>query len=194
MTVSHAKLIQDCGTNTHPDRNEYYTPSAALAYLDFLPDRLRVWEPCASEFDVLARRMRAKWPHWNVTATDISRGQDFLTWDPDFEFDMIITNPPYKNKMAFVKRALSFGKPVILLIPTMVLESGPFKRASQPHSLSIVLPYHKLHYIPKRLYLQDPDRDKWPLKDTESMLHTSWFCWDVEVPDVEDCMVLRTGT
>lgn len=187
-----ADHLQACGTNADPDRNEYYTPSYVLDYLDSLPETLRVWEPCASAYDVMAKRMRKKWPKWTVHATDISRGEDFFSYQPDFEFDMIITNPPYQKKMQFIERALSFGKPVAFLLPTMTLESSPIRRLSVNERLTVISPFRKVHFIPKRLYVLDPEREKYPLKDTESLLHSSWFLWRTEVPDRPDATVLRS--
>jgi len=191
--MTHTEQIQKCGTNTSPEeRNEYYTPSYVLEYLDFLPETLRVWEPCASEYDVMAKHMRAKWPQWTVHATDISRGEDFLTYEPEFDFDMIITNPPYKNKLKFIERALSFGKPVAFLLPTMSLESPQIRRLSIGERLTLVSPFRKIHFIPRRLYVLDPAREKYPLRETESMLHSSWYLWRQDVPDVPECTVLRS--
>ena len=190
--MSIVEGVINCNTNTSPDRDEYYTPSMALDYLEFLPKKLTVWEPCSSPYDTLAKRMRTRWPDWTVHATDISRGEDFLTYEPAFEFDMIITNPPYRNKIAFIRRALSFGKPVIFLLSTVTVESNPLKRESVGQKLTIIAPHTKINFIPKRLYLLDPDREKFLLRETQSMFHSSWFTWHLDVPDMPGCTVFRS--
>lgn len=44
-------------------------------------------------------------------------GADFLTYEPDFHFDIILDNPPFKNKTKFVEKAISYGKPFALFLP-----------------------------------------------------------------------------
>jgi len=38
--------------------------------------------------------------------THINRGFDFLKDEPDFDFDIIITNPPYSLKTEFFKKSI----------------------------------------------------------------------------------------
>ncbi len=54
---------------------------------------------------------------FQVINTHIEVGQDFLTYKPDFHFDIILDNPPFKNKTKFVEKAISYGKPFALFLP-----------------------------------------------------------------------------
>ena len=47
---------------------------------------------------------------------------DFLQDIPDFDFDMIITNPPYSLKDEFIKKCYEYKKPFCLLLPITSLE------------------------------------------------------------------------
>lgn len=47
---------------------------------------------------------------------------DFLNDISDFEFDMIITNPPYSLKDEFINKCYEYGKPFALLLPLTSLE------------------------------------------------------------------------
>ncbi len=57
----------------------------------------------------------------SVISTHISRGQDFLTFQPTFDFDIIVTNPPYSKKDAFIERCFALRKPFALLLPVTAI-------------------------------------------------------------------------
>ena len=46
---------------------------------------------------------------YNVWATDIERGKNFLTYTPERDFDWIITNPPFKLAENFIRRAFELN-------------------------------------------------------------------------------------
>lgn len=46
----------------------------------------------------------------------IADGKDFFTYEPKKKWDIIIGNPPFKNKRLFFERALRFGKPFALIM------------------------------------------------------------------------------
>ncbi|ATU04886.1 hypothetical protein BKN14_00310 [Candidatus Gracilibacteria bacterium HOT-871] len=63
---------------------------------------------------------------YNVIASHIATGQDFFDFEPE-NFDLIISNPPFKNKKAFFERALIFKKPFALVGPASWLnDSGSY--------------------------------------------------------------------
>lgn len=64
---------------------------------------------------------------YNVVHSHISSGQDFFEYEPD-EWDVLISNPPFRNKRAFFERALSFGKPfALLMMVTWLNDAAPIK-------------------------------------------------------------------
>ncbi len=50
-----------------------------------------------------------------VIYSHIDDGRDFFEYEPE-TWDIIVSNPPFKNKRQFFERALSFGKPIALLM------------------------------------------------------------------------------
>ena len=106
------------GGNTAYSRNKqdlYPTPpEVTYALLDFLalPCGTRIWEPACGNGDMV--REMETWGY-QVTGTDISMGQDFLTVSP-VPCDWIITNPPFSLSEEFIRRCRYIGKPFALLL------------------------------------------------------------------------------
>ena len=81
--------------------NDFQTPIIALKpLLSFLPRR--IWEcACGKGNLVDALLFRG----FEVLASDIQGGHDFLDWTPPLNsFDCIVTNPPYSLKDKFLQR------------------------------------------------------------------------------------------
>jgi hypothetical protein len=95
---------------------EAYTPRYAVdIILPFLPKDKIIWAPFSKNEHNFADYLRSC--GFTVVNTHIDNGQDFLTYVPDFHFDIILDNPPFKNKTKFVKKAISYNKPFALFLP-----------------------------------------------------------------------------
>lgn len=100
------------------DRNniEAYTPKYAVdLILPYINKDMVIWAPFSKDEHNYANYLRELW--YNVINTHIDNWQDFLTYNPDFKFDIIIDNPPFKNKTKYVERAISFWKTFALFLP-----------------------------------------------------------------------------
>jgi hypothetical protein len=104
-----------------PKFDHFDTPDYAVRpLLKYIPKEWTVWEPTdttgKSRITALLRKNGNK---------VISTGQkklDFLKDTPDFEFDCVITNPPYSWKDDFILSCIACGKPWALLLPITALE------------------------------------------------------------------------
>lgn len=98
------------------DNIEAYTTKYAVdIMLPYLKKEWVIWAPFSKNEHNFADYLRTK--GFKVINTHIETGQDFLTYEPDFYFDIILDNPPFKNKSKFVERTMSFKKPFALLLP-----------------------------------------------------------------------------
>lgn len=109
MSVDSQAVLYSEGKN-----DECYTPAYAVRpLLEFLPSDWVVWAPFdteASQFvQVLGERNR-------VICSHIAQGQDFYEYEPTEHWDALISNPPFTRKRQIFERALSFGKPIALLM------------------------------------------------------------------------------
>ena len=89
-------------------------PEATIALMSFLdlPKETVIWE-CACGDGHMVEVLRSL--GYEVIATDIRTGTDFLRTDPP-EADWIITNPPFSLSAKFIERSISLGKPFAFLL------------------------------------------------------------------------------
>lgn len=83
-----------------------------------------------------------------VIHSHIDEGKDFFKYEPEY-WDIIISNPPFKNKRVFFERALSFGKPFALLMTNTWLNDKyskwVFKEAGR--DMQLLMFDSRIHFI-----------------------------------------------
>jgi len=99
---------------------EAYTPKYAVdIILPYIPKNKVIWAPFSLDKHNFADYLREK--GYKVINThykpETKTGNDFLTYEPYFHFDIILDNPPFKNKTKFVEKAISYNKPFALFLP-----------------------------------------------------------------------------
>lgn len=138
--------------------DDIYTPDyAVLALVPFLDPSLTYWECCDNGSSRIASVLRAK--GFKVVATTKEQ-LDFLKGVPSFQFDCVITNPPYSNKDDFIKRCVEIGKPSYLLMPLTALEG--VNRGRYYRSTSV-----GLYVLDRRVSFLGYGKSNW--------FNTSWF-------------------
>jgi hypothetical protein len=112
--------IQDRFKSMNKDNIEAYTPKYAVdIIIPYLDKSKVIWSPFSRNEHHFADYLRSIGfkvinTHYNP---ETKEGQDFLTYEPDFHFDIILDNPPFKNKTKYVKKAFSYNKPFALFLP-----------------------------------------------------------------------------
>ena len=100
----------------------------------------------------------------SVISTHINSGFDFLKDKPNFDFDIIITNPPFSLKNEFLKKAYEYGKPFCFLLPITTLE-GVFRgKLFKKYGIDVLVLNKRVNYI-------NAKKNAW--------FNSSWFCWNV---------------
>ena len=103
------------GTRERHRQDFYPTPKdVTFALMDFLKldHGLKIWEPACGERDMADAIEEYG---YDVIATDIEMGHDFLTADA-VECDWIITNPPFSIADEFIRKCKSMNKPFAMLL------------------------------------------------------------------------------
>lgn len=96
------------------NNDEMYTPKyAVLPILKYIKPEWVVWCPFDTEESEFVKEISKG---NKVIYSHIKYGQDFYTYEPNEHWDCIISNPPFTNKRQIFERALSFNKPMALLM------------------------------------------------------------------------------
>ena len=97
--------------------DEWYTPEdAVLPVLRYLKPGSTVWCPFDKKKSHFVKVLKKE--GFKVIKSHIDRGQDFLTYEPDEDYDYIVSNPPYSIRNDILKRVFDIGKPFMLLMNT----------------------------------------------------------------------------
>lgn len=142
--------------------DELYTPEeAVLPLLKYIPKNLIIWE-CTDFGDS------------NISKTFIKNGYrvikthkmnfDFLKDKANFDFDIIITNPPYSLKDEFLEKCYDYNKPFCLLLPITALEGKNRGGLYKKNGIQLIV-------FDKRINFMKNKKSSW--------FNTSWFCWKV---------------
>ena len=123
MTIDSQAILYPKGRN-----DECYTPRYGVEpIIKYLPEGKTIWCPFDTENSEYVKVLREK--GFNVIYSHIALGQDFYTYEPEEEWDIMVSNPPFTKKKDIFKRALSFGKPIALLMSMAWLNDSGSKKA-----------------------------------------------------------------
>ena len=144
--------------------DELYTPDYAIKpLLKYLPKNKIIWE--CTDFGNSNITKVLKENGYKVISTH-KKDFDFLMDDPDFEFDMIITNPPYSLKDDFLKKCYEHDKPFCLLLPITTLEGIERGKMFRENDIQLLVLDRRCNFI-----YDNCKKSNW--------FNTSWFCWNV---------------
>lgn len=144
--------------------DELYTPEYAIKpLLKFLPSNIKIWE--CTDFGNSNISKILKENGYEVIATHKDRF-DFLKETPNFDFDMIITNPPYSLKDEFLERCYFYDKPFCLLLPLTSLEGIKRGKMFRNKGIELLIFDRRCNFI-----YNNQKKNNW--------FNTSWFCYKV---------------
>lgn len=142
--------------------DELYTPNYAIEpLLKYLPKDKIIWE--CTDFGSSNITKLLKQYDYKVISTH-KDNFDFLTDIPNFDFDIIITNPPYSLKNEFLKKCYEYDKPFCLLLPLTSLEGIERGKMFREKGIDVLV-------LDKRCDFMDNKKSNW--------FNTSWFCYKV---------------
>jgi hypothetical protein len=132
----------------------FETPRSAIEPIrPYIPQGVRrIWEPTYGKGAIA--RVLEEWGY-EVMGSDkypktdnVNTIHDFLT-DPLQECDMIIFNPPFCLKTAFLQRACEACKPFLFICPVTVLETRTRFSLFRDNHLSILNLPNRVNYLGK---------------------------------------------
>lgn len=101
--------------------DEVFTPTYAVKpLLKYLSPNSTIWCPFDLENSQYVQEF-LKAGH-NVIFSHIDTGQNFFFYEPEEKYDIIISNPPFSQKDAVLKRLYELDKPFAMLFPVPTLQ------------------------------------------------------------------------
>jgi hypothetical protein len=104
--------------------DEVYTPTYAVEpivkYLKEFNPNATVWCPFDMEHSEYVKVFKQH--GFNVIHSHIDEGQNFFYYEPEEDYDVIISNPPFSQKDNVLKRLYELDKPYAMLLPIPSLQ------------------------------------------------------------------------
>ena len=158
--LDSGKLMYSGGSN-----DECYTPDYGVKpILKYIPEDAIVWCP----FDTAESEFVKQIEKQNeVTYSHIGTGRDFFEYEP-FEWDVMVSNPPFTNKRKYFERALSFNKPFALIMTNTWLNDSAPKQLFMDKDLQLLM-------FDKRMKFISPDGRN----NDKITFSSSYYCWNM---------------
>ncbi len=131
--------------------DEQYTPrygvEVLLPHIQHLKDKI-IWCPFDKEDSEFVKVLSEK--GFKVVFSHLDNGEDFLTYEPEY-WDVIISNPPYKNKRVFWERCLDLKKPFALLLPLNILSDSVINvtMREREREIQLLIPSRRMRFFNK---------------------------------------------
>lgn len=143
-------------------------PAALFPLLPFIPPIWRIWESAAGKGQLM--RWLNEFEGRTCYGSDIIYGHDFLTQDLGYQYDCIVTNPPYSIKTRWIKRCYELGKPFALLLPYTAMEG----RDKEPRQQLYMRYGVDLLFLKNRVKFTTPNGKK-----GGSWFPAMWLTWKI---------------
>ena len=96
--------------------DEVFTPFYAVnPLLKYIPRNKVIWCPFDEEWSAYYQLFIEE--GYKVIRSSLNEGQDFFTYEPNEDYDIIVSNPPFSKKDNVLKRLDALGKPFAILLP-----------------------------------------------------------------------------
>jgi hypothetical protein len=147
---------------TRNEKHDHFdTPAYAVdPLLEYIDRDWVIWEPTDTNGNSeIARVLRGR---GNRVISTSKEEFNFLTDEPYFYFDCIITNPPYTLKTEFIKRCYERGKKWAMLMPLTALEGVERGPEYRHFGLELLVLDRRVEFTSGKVWF-----------------NTSWFCYGV---------------
>lgn len=138
--IDSAKVLYSKGNN-----DECYTPRYVVEeILPFIPKDKVIW--CPFDRDDSNFTIVLKENGYNVINSHIDYGQNYYDYEPP-HWDIMVSNPPFTAKRKIFERALSFGKPFMLLMSNTWLNDSAPKVLFKDKDLQLLMFRNRIKFL-----------------------------------------------
>ena len=168
------KTYSKFNSDRNGEANERYTrlieARKLVRFLDCydLKDKV-IWCPFDTEKSNIV--VALKEAGYKVIHTHKDNGQDFLNFSPDFQFDIMISNPPFSKRTKFFNKINSYNKPYIMLQPIMFFNNNSMIRdlIKDSKRYRFLFPNNNMGFL----------TEKGKEYEKTTMFYSFWLCKDL---------------
>lgn len=169
-----AQMYSKFNSDNNGESNEVYTRLIEARKLVYFLKRYIsadkiIWCPFDKEVSNIV--IALKEVGYKVIYTHKDTGQDFLTYIPDFEWDIMISNPPFSKRTKFFNKMNSYNKPYIMLQPLMFFNNNSMIRdlVKYTNRFRFLFPLNRMGFINQA----GKEYDK------TTRFYSFWLCKDI---------------
>jgi len=145
----------------HKKHDHFDTPACAVyPILPFIKPEWVIWEPTDTYGRSEITRLLKE--HGNTVISTSIKEKDFLLGTPDFNFDCIVTNPPYSLKNEFIGKCYSLKKRWAMLLPITALEGKERGQIYKNNGIELLVLDRRVNFTKNQVWF-----------------NSSWFCHGV---------------
>lgn len=168
-----ANFYKKCKDGEKEKCNDYATPHSAWDdILKYVSKKDVIYEPFY--LDGGSGRYICDEKGYKVIHTDC----DFYTWYKTFEYDLILSNPPFADIKKILPYLFDVDKPFCLLMPSSKLHTQYlakyFKQTER--KLQILVPRRRVHFV--KYENKDPVENWKP----QTCFDCYWYCYKMKLP------------
>jgi hypothetical protein len=157
--IDSKKVLYSAGAN-----DECYTPAYGVKpILKYIPKGATVWCPFDKPESEFVKQISVQ---NKVVYTHIDTGHDFFEFEP-YEWDVMVSNPPFTNKRKFFERALELEKPFALIMTNTWLNDAAPKQLFATKDLQLLMFDKRMKFI----MANGADNNK-------ITFSSSYYCWN----------------
>lgn len=149
---------------TDASQEMYTPPEATRQIIPFLPKNKIIWEMCYWEWH-MAEEL---WKNWFEVVWE--KWKNCFEWQPE-KFDIIVTNPPYRNNKDFLEKAINSKKPFALLIRLEHLWWVKASKLLKNLDIKILIPEKRISFITPKM--REGKKVWW------AAFHTIWITYGI---------------
>lgn len=147
--------------------DELYTPVEAIyPIIPYLKNKeyTTIWECTDYGESEITKVLRDN--GFTVITSHIVDKKSYFDYEPQENYDIIITNPPYSLKDEFLKRSYELQKPFMLLLPITAFEGIERGKMFRENGVEVLVFDRRINFMQKQ-----GKKGAW--------FNTSWFCNNV---------------
>lgn len=146
-------------------KDEYYTPKILVEpILEYIKPNSTIWCPFDTEESEFVKEISKK---HKVIYSHIWDGRDFFEYEPDENYDYIISNPPFSRKLEILDRLYKLGKPFAMILGLPILNYQNICDFFLDKDLQLLIVNKKVSF-----------------DGNASSFNSSYFCWNMLPKDI----------